>query len=71
MQNQDRRMQNQRHPLLSLLVSTLGGGLTWVVYLQVLKFTVSALSIPMIATDRVYRVRAACPVLLPRTEVSR
>jgi hypothetical protein len=47
-------MQGQRRPLLSLLVSTLGGALTWVVYLQVLKFTASALSIPMIATDRVY-----------------
>lgn len=46
-------MKGQPRLLVSLLTSTVGGGMGWFVYLQVLKFTASALSGSMIETGRV------------------
>lgn len=46
-------MKVQRRPFVSLLTSALGGGIAWFLYLQVLKFTASALSSPMVETERV------------------
>jgi hypothetical protein len=46
-------MNGQPRFLVSLLTSTVGGGIGWFVYLQVLKFTASALSGSMIETGRV------------------
>ena len=46
-------MEGQRRLLVSLLTSTLGGAMAWFVYLQVLKFTASALSSTLIEPGRV------------------
>jgi hypothetical protein len=50
---QEHRMEGQRRPLVSLLTSTLGGAMAWIVYLQVLQFTASALSSTLIEPARV------------------
>jgi hypothetical protein len=46
-------MEGQRRLLVSLLTSTLGGAIGWFIYLQVLRFTASAVYSPMIETERV------------------
>ena len=46
-------MEGQRRVLVSLLTSALGGAIGWLVYLQVLKFTASALSSTLVETGRV------------------
>jgi hypothetical protein len=43
----ERRMQDQRHFLASLLSSTLGGAIAWFTYLKVLRVTCSALFSPL------------------------
>jgi len=48
-----RRMESHRRLLVSLLTSTLSGAIGWFFYLQVLKFTASALSSSLIETGRV------------------
>jgi hypothetical protein len=46
-------MEGQRRLIVSLLTSTLSGAMAWFVYLQVLKFTASALFSPLVEAGRV------------------